>query len=99
MIEPNSSDWWVYLVQCADGTFYAGVCTDFRRRLRQHNGELVGGAKYTSVRRPCQLAYLEPAKDRSSACQREYRLRKKPRAYKQTLSQKWLADQAAASVE
>ncbi|MEC7095008.1 MAG: GIY-YIG nuclease family protein, partial [Pseudomonadota bacterium] len=38
----NSDDsWFVYLVRCSDGSFYAGVTTDLERRVRQHNGEIV----------------------------------------------------------
>ena len=38
----DSHQWFVYLMQCADGSFYTGVTTDLARRLRQHNGEIRG---------------------------------------------------------
>lgn len=63
--------WSVYILACADGTLYTGVARDLKRRLRQHNGELVGGPKYTSGRRPVSLLWSAPAPDRSSAQQRE----------------------------
>ena len=47
--------WHVYLLECADGTFYCGVSKDLRRRLEQHNGDLPGGAKYTAGRRPVRV--------------------------------------------
>jgi len=45
----------VYLLECADGTFYCGVAKDLRKRLEQHNGERPGGARYTAGRRPVRL--------------------------------------------
>ena len=42
--------YWVYLLRCGDGSLYAGITTDPARRLRQHRGELSGGAKYTAPR-------------------------------------------------
>jgi len=71
-----ASEWYVYLMRCADDSFYTGVTTDPERRLRQHNGELVGGARYTRARRPVQLVYQERCASRQEACQREYRLRR-----------------------
>ncbi len=59
--------WWVYMVRCADGTLYTGVTTDLTRRIRQHNGQLRGGAKYTAPRRPVILAGACKATDRSNA--------------------------------
>lgn len=85
--EPEQAPpWWVYLVQCRDGTFYTGITTDLQRRLRQHNGELVGGARYTRPRRPVTLVYQEACRDRSHAGQREAIVRKLSRLRKQALA-------------
>ena len=69
------SDWFVYIVRCSDHTLYTGVTTDPVRRLRQHNGELVGGAKYTCARRPVEFVWHELHADRSSATKREYAIK------------------------
>ena len=66
-----ADDWSVYLLRCADGTLYTGIARDLDRRLRQHNGELVGGPRYTSGRRPVKLLLSDTAIDRSVAQQRE----------------------------
>ncbi len=34
----QGSDWWVYMLRCADGTLYTGVTTDVLRRWNEHNG-------------------------------------------------------------
>ncbi len=65
------ADWSVYILKCADGTLYTGIARDLARRLRQHNGEITGGPKYTSGRRPVDLLWSEPATDRSAAQVRE----------------------------
>ncbi|MDX1353308.1 MAG: GIY-YIG nuclease family protein, partial [Thiomicrorhabdus sp.] len=52
--------WFTYLLRCADNSLYCGVTTNLDKRLRQHNGELKGGAKYTKTRQPCKLVYFEP---------------------------------------
>jgi putative endonuclease len=64
-------DWQVYVLRCADGSLYTGVARDLQRRLRQHNGEIAGGASYTRGRRPVELLWSEGCVDRSSAQQRE----------------------------
>ena len=55
----TTSLWWVYLLHstapgCSNRT-YIGVTKDLHRRLRQHNGEICGGAKYTCGFRPWRL--------------------------------------------
>lgn len=81
-----TANWWVYMVRCADGTLYTGISTDVLRRLRQHNGEIVGGAKYTAARRPVTLVYQQACADRSAAGQAEYRLRRMSRSKKLALA-------------
>jgi putative endonuclease len=75
-------NWFVYMLRCTDGSLYTGVTTDIERRLRQHNGELTGGAKYTRLRRPVALVWQEQCADRSSACRREYAIKQLNRAQK-----------------
>ena len=79
------SDWFVYILRCADDSLYTGVTTNPERRLRQHNGELVGGAKYTRLRRPVKLVWEEIHPDRSSACKRESGIKKLRRTEKLNL--------------
>ncbi len=59
----------VYIVRCADGTYYTGWTTDLERRLIQHNAGR-GGA-YTRLRRPVTLVYREEVADRAAALRRE----------------------------
>ena len=68
--------WWVYMVRCSDGTLYTGVTTDLVRRIRQHNGQIRGGAKYTAPRRPVILAGACKAIDRSNAQRLEASLKR-----------------------
>jgi putative endonuclease len=74
--------WQVYILECADGSLYTGVANNLERRLRQHNGELSGGPKYTRGRRPVKLLWSVPVADRSAAQQREAAIKKLSRAAK-----------------
>ena len=82
------TEWWVYvLLSEANGQTYVGVTVDVERRLRQHNGEIVGGAKRTHRGRPWKLAKKHgPMLDRSEAQVIEYEL--KSRRGKERLSWK-----------
>lgn len=79
------SGWCVYILRCADGSLYTGVTVDVDRRLREHNGELPGGARYTASRRPVTLAHVETAANRASVCQREAAIKRLSRVAKLTL--------------
>ena len=68
--------WWVYMLRCADRSIYVGVTRCLIRRLRQHNGELAGGAKYTRGRRPVEVVWRRPAASRGDAQSLEAQLRK-----------------------
>ncbi len=80
------AQWTVYLLQCADGTLYAGIARQIEKRLAQHNGELAGGPKYTRGRRPIELLWSAPAADRSEALKREAAIKKLSRADKLRLA-------------
>lgn len=73
--------WYVYILKCADSTFYTGVTTDLVRRLKEHNDSVLG-AKYTRVRRPVSLVLSESHDNRSSAQIREAAIKKLSRQEK-----------------
>ena len=75
-------NWQVYLLRCADDSLYTGIARDVSRRLRQHNGERAGGARYTRGRRPVVLVWKEGCDSRSMALQREAAIRKLSRVQK-----------------
>ena len=66
--------WKVYILKCADETFYTGITVDLKRRLFEHNNSNLG-AKYTSGRRPVKLVYSKSFKDRSIAAKEEHRIK------------------------
>ncbi len=72
-----------YIVECADGTFYTGWTTDTERRVKVHNAGR--GARYTSMRRPVRLVYVELQPDRNTAMKRERAIKRLPRLKKQAL--------------
>lgn len=74
--------WYVYVVVCCDNSFYCGITTNLERRLKQHNGEIKGGAKYTRGRRPVNLVYFEKCNDRSDATKKEIKFKKLKRKEK-----------------
>ncbi|MGL4423739.1 MAG: GIY-YIG nuclease family protein [Gemmataceae bacterium] len=77
--------WSVYLLRCADGTFYVGISTDCARRVQQHNAGTA--SRYTRLqrRRPVQLVYQEPCENHGAALRREYALKQLSRSEKQAL--------------
>jgi predicted GIY-YIG superfamily endonuclease len=66
---PHGDRWFVYLVQCADGTLYTGIAKDVGRRCQQHNAGTA--SRYTRSRLPVELVYQEVHASRGSALRRE----------------------------
>ena len=77
--------YYTYILRCADGTLYTGFTTDLSARVRLHNGEGKGGAKYTRSRRPVTLAYYEEYEDAHGARVRECTIKRLTRAEKEAL--------------
>jgi putative endonuclease len=72
--------WFVYILECADGTLYTGATTDPERRLGEHSSG--SGARYTASRLPVAMVHVEEASDRSAALKREHLIKKLPRGRK-----------------
>ena len=73
--------YFVYIVECSDGSLYTGITNDVTRRLDEHNLSNKG-AKYTKARRPVKLCYEESSLNRSTASKREYAIKKLTRLKK-----------------
>ena len=73
----------VYIVECADGTYYTGSTNDVEKRLRFHNAG--HGAKYLRGRRPVQLVYTKGYRSYKNALRAEARLKRQTRQFKEAL--------------
>ncbi len=74
---------WVYLLRCADGSYYAGHTDDMEGRLWQHQQGI--GCDWTIRRRPVELAWCEAAPTRDEALAFERRIKGWTRAKKEAL--------------
>ncbi len=77
------SKWYLYILQCRDGSYYTGITTDIERRLDQHNSGTA--SKYTRSRLPVTLVYTEEQASEKTARKREYDIKRWPRAKKEEL--------------
>ena len=77
----------VYLLECADGSFYCGYTVHLEKRILAHNKGT--GAKYTRGRRPVKLVYQEKFSSRSAALKREAHIKSLSRKAKQELMGMW----------
>ncbi len=67
--------WYIYIVRCADNSFYTGITKDLTQRLHHHNAD-TKGAKYIRSRRPATLVYKESTDTRSGALKREAEIKR-----------------------
>jgi putative endonuclease len=75
-------DYFVYILECADGTLYSGSTNNLEKRLYKHN-HLKSGAHYTKIRRPVVLKYSEKVADFATARAREAEFKRWSREEKQ----------------
>ncbi len=75
--------YYVYVLACQDGSLYAGMTNDLRRRMALHTAGK--GAKYTRSHPPRALAGLWRCDDRTAAARLEYAFKTLPRAKKLAL--------------
>jgi putative endonuclease len=81
--------WCVYLIECRNGAWYAGITNDLEARYAAH---VAGkGARYTRANPPVRLLGSRPFADRSEASKAEWAVKRLPKAKKLA----WLSGGAA----
>ena len=72
--------WFVYILECEDGSFYTGVTNDIDSRMKAHaKGK---GSKYVYKKGFKKLLQAKSCKDKSDACKCEYEIKKLPKNQK-----------------
>ena len=84
MTDNKAIDWFVYMIEADDSSYYTGISTDVERRFEEHCGK-VCGAKFFNGRSPVNIVYREAGHTRSSASKREFAIKKLSRLQKQRL--------------
>jgi putative endonuclease len=79
--------WFVYLIECADGSIYTGIARDVAARYAAH--ACGKGARYTRAHPPARLLASAAYADRSSATKAEYRVKQLTAAAKRALVAQW----------
>ena len=73
----------VYILLCADGSYYTGYTNDLMKRVNTHiRGK---GAKYTRARLPVKLHWSWPFNSKSEAMKAEYRVKQMSHTEKKNL--------------
>ncbi len=71
--EKGSLMWFVYILLCKDGSFYAGSTNNLEKRFLEHQSGK--GGRYTSSHKPIKLIYKEQFATQSEALKRELEIK------------------------
>ena len=74
---------WMYILECADGSYYVGSTKDLERRLLENQEGR--GARYTTRRLPVKLVYFEEYNHVAEAFEREKQVQNWGRAKREAL--------------
>ena len=77
--------YYVYLLRCTDGSLYAGITTDVKRRFAEHLSGSIRGAKYTKTHTPKEIAAVWQVENRSAASKLEWRIKHLTKMQKELL--------------
>ncbi|OHA41280.1 MAG: hypothetical protein A3H68_00745, partial [Candidatus Taylorbacteria bacterium RIFCSPLOWO2_02_FULL_46_40] len=72
--------YYVYIIECKDGSLYTGITTDVERRFQEHKED--AGGHYTMSKQAIKVVYTQRFPDRSSALKREAEIKGWPRRKK-----------------
>jgi putative endonuclease len=90
----ESKAWYVYMLECSDGSIYTGITNDIPARIIKHNSGK--GAKYTRTRVPVRLKAYWVYELKSEAAKAEYAFKQLSRAEKIKLIREYRSKQAKA---
>ncbi|MDH5435843.1 MAG: GIY-YIG nuclease family protein [Gammaproteobacteria bacterium] len=77
---------WVYILKCADGSYYTGHTDNIEARIYQHqSGQIIS---YTQTRLPVNLSFVEEFSTRIEALERERQIKGWSRKKKEALMRK-----------
>jgi putative endonuclease len=79
-VATRKAEWFLYILECCDGSLYAGISNDVQARLAAHQAGR--GAKYTRAHLPVTLRYVEKCGTRGEAMKRECKVKKLTRGKK-----------------
>lgn len=80
----RSGGFWVYIVECADKSYYTGYTHDLEKRIKEHSHSK-HGAKYLRGRVPVKLVYAKEYKNYGNAVKAERDIRKRTRMEKEIM--------------
>jgi len=69
--------WFLYLLECSGGSYYAGITTDVQARFQAHAAGK--GARYTRAHPPLRVLGVRQYADRAAASRAEWQLKRQPR--------------------
>lgn len=72
--------WFVYILECEDGSYYTGVTNDLDKRMKAHTEGK--GSKYVYHKGFRKLLLAKPCESKSDACKCEYEIKQLPRNQK-----------------
>ena len=75
--------WFLYILECSNGSFYTGISNNLDKRLKRHNSGKA--SKYTRARLPVAFVYTEEFDNRSQASKREAEVKRLNRTQKEQL--------------
>lgn len=78
--QPSPTPWWLYLLECEGGVYYAGIALDVEQRFFRHVWGL--GAKFTRARPPLRVLAAREYPNKGDALRAEWQLKALPRERK-----------------
>jgi len=72
-VQAKIKRWFVYILQCKDGSFYPGITPNLKRRFQEHKKGR--GGKYTLKHKPHKIVFSEIFNTKKEALDREKQLK------------------------